>query len=205
MWRSGNGQPDRPAALAAVALHLARCATLPRHPRRAKLGGDRRAPSAFHRLIPGDRRATATLPASPSAILPLGARLHAEQPFDLVDAQFFFPDGPAAALDRAGTGPAASRSRRADRTSITGARNRARSADAGCRATGGRAAGRVRKGCGATWPRWACPTSASPCTTPGWTATVFHPLDRADGARRRLAQSTGDTPAMAPCWSPPAR
>lgn len=32
------------------------------------------------------------------AVLPLARRLHAERPFDLVDAQFFFPDGPAAAL-----------------------------------------------------------------------------------------------------------
>lgn len=32
------------------------------------------------------------------AVLPLARQLHAEQPFDLVDAQFFFPDGPAAAL-----------------------------------------------------------------------------------------------------------
>ncbi|MCX9147501.1 glycosyltransferase, partial [Erythrobacter sp. WG] len=31
------------------------------------------------------------------AVLPLARRLHAAQPFDLVDAQFFFPDGPAAA------------------------------------------------------------------------------------------------------------
>ncbi|MBF9150126.1 glycosyltransferase [Novosphingobium jiangmenense] len=31
------------------------------------------------------------------AVLPLAKRLHAEQPFDLVDAQFFYPDGPAAA------------------------------------------------------------------------------------------------------------
>ena len=31
------------------------------------------------------------------AVLPLARRLHAEQPFDLVDAQFFYPDGPAAA------------------------------------------------------------------------------------------------------------
>ena len=31
------------------------------------------------------------------AVLPLARRLHAEQPFDVVDAQFFFPDGPAAA------------------------------------------------------------------------------------------------------------
>lgn len=32
------------------------------------------------------------------AVLPLARQLHAEQPFDLVDAQFFFPDGPAAAI-----------------------------------------------------------------------------------------------------------
>ena len=31
------------------------------------------------------------------AVLPLVRRLHAEQPFDMVDAQFFYPDGPAAA------------------------------------------------------------------------------------------------------------
>lgn len=31
------------------------------------------------------------------AVLPLAKRLHAENPFDLVDAQFFYPDGPAAA------------------------------------------------------------------------------------------------------------
>ncbi|WP_338468278.1 glycosyltransferase [Novosphingobium sp. ZN18A2] len=31
------------------------------------------------------------------AILPLARRLHAERPFDAVDAQFFYPDGPAAA------------------------------------------------------------------------------------------------------------
>ncbi len=31
------------------------------------------------------------------AVLPLARRLHAENPFDMVDAQFFYPDGPAAA------------------------------------------------------------------------------------------------------------
>ncbi|WP_408591132.1 glycosyltransferase [Novosphingobium sp.] len=31
------------------------------------------------------------------AVLPLARRLHAQTPFDLVDAQFFYPDGPAAA------------------------------------------------------------------------------------------------------------
>lgn len=32
------------------------------------------------------------------ALLPLARRLHAAKPFDVVDAQFFFPDGPAAAI-----------------------------------------------------------------------------------------------------------
>ena len=32
------------------------------------------------------------------AVLPMAKRLHAEMPFDVVDAQFFFPDGPAAAI-----------------------------------------------------------------------------------------------------------
>ncbi len=30
------------------------------------------------------------------AVLPLAQRLHAEKPFDLIDAEFFYPDGPAA-------------------------------------------------------------------------------------------------------------
>lgn len=31
------------------------------------------------------------------AVLPLARKMHAQEPFDLVDAQFFYPDGPAAA------------------------------------------------------------------------------------------------------------
>jgi teichuronic acid biosynthesis glycosyltransferase TuaC len=31
------------------------------------------------------------------AVMPLAKKLHAETPFDMVDAQFFYPDGPAAA------------------------------------------------------------------------------------------------------------
>lgn len=47
-------------------------------------------------LIPGlSGRINPALIAA--AVLPLARRLHAEQPFDLVDAQFFYPDGPAAA------------------------------------------------------------------------------------------------------------
>ncbi|MEI6643272.1 MAG: glycosyltransferase [Novosphingobium sp.] len=38
------------------------------------------------------------------AVMPLARRLHAETPFDLVDAQFFYPDGPAAARVAAALG-----------------------------------------------------------------------------------------------------
>lgn len=38
------------------------------------------------------------------ALMPLVRRLHAQQPFDVVDAQFFFPDGPAAARIAAALG-----------------------------------------------------------------------------------------------------
>ena len=32
------------------------------------------------------------------AVLPIARKLHEQRPFDLIDAQFFFPDGPAAAI-----------------------------------------------------------------------------------------------------------
>lgn len=48
-------------------------------------------------LIPriGARRNAAAIAR---AVLPLAQAIHAEAPFDFVDAQFFFPDGPAAAI-----------------------------------------------------------------------------------------------------------
>lgn len=46
------------------------------------------------RLVPGLGRLNAA--AEARAVLPLARQLHAEQKFDLVDAQFFYPDGPAA-------------------------------------------------------------------------------------------------------------
>ncbi len=49
------------------------------------------------------------------AVLPLARQLHAAQPFDLVDAQFFYPDGPAAAsIARALGLPLAIKARGAD-------------------------------------------------------------------------------------------
>jgi teichuronic acid biosynthesis glycosyltransferase TuaC len=49
------------------------------------------------------------------AILPMVRALHRERPFDLVDAQFFFPDGPAAAIIASDLGlPLTIKSRGAD-------------------------------------------------------------------------------------------
>ena len=60
------------------------------------------------------------------AVLPIARALHREQPFDLVDAQFFFPDGPAAAIiARALDLPLTIKSRGAD-IHYWGARPRAR-------------------------------------------------------------------------------
>ena len=61
-----------------------------------------------------------------AAVLPLARRLQAMQPFDLVDAQFFFPDGPAAQRVAAALGlPLAIKARGSD-IHYWGARPRAR-------------------------------------------------------------------------------
>ncbi len=63
-------------------------------PQREQRGGvDVRRPRFT--LIPGIG-ARFNAAAEARAVLPLARRLHAETPFDLVDAQFFYPDGPAA-------------------------------------------------------------------------------------------------------------
>lgn len=65
-------------------------------------------------LIPriGARRNAAAIAR---AVLPLAQRIHAESPIDLVDAQFFFPDGPAAAeISRALRLPLSIKARGAD-------------------------------------------------------------------------------------------
>ncbi len=46
-------------------------------------------------LFPG-RKPARNASAIARAVIPLARKLHAEKPFDLVDAQFFWPDGPAA-------------------------------------------------------------------------------------------------------------
>lgn len=77
-------------------LALGRYRALAELPQMAEEGG-----VTVHRphftLIPriGARRNAAAIAR---AVLPLARMLHAEAPFALVDAQFFFPDGPAAAI-----------------------------------------------------------------------------------------------------------
>ena len=62
------------------------------------------------------------------SVLPRAHRLHAAQPFDVVDAQFFYPDGPAAARIAAALGlPLSIKARGAD-ISYWGARPYARAA-----------------------------------------------------------------------------
>lgn len=49
---------------------------------------------SFHAIPGSNGVASARLMAR--AVLPLARALHAEKPFDVIDAEFFFPDGPAA-------------------------------------------------------------------------------------------------------------
>ena len=66
------------------------------------------------RLIPGIG-AGANARAEADAVLPLARRLHAEAPLDLIDAQFFYPDGPAAvAVAKALSLPVSIKARGAD-------------------------------------------------------------------------------------------
>ena len=69
-------------------------AALDRLPQEEQRGGVRVLHPRF-RLIPsiGAHR---NARAEAAGVLPLARRLHAEAPFDVVDAQFFYPDGPAA-------------------------------------------------------------------------------------------------------------
>ena len=97
-------------------LPLARYAALRAIPDHEPAGTDR-AVELYHprfALVPGlSGRINPALIAR--AVLPLARRLHAERPFDLVDAQFFYPDGPAAATIARALGlPLAIKARGAD-------------------------------------------------------------------------------------------
>lgn len=60
------------------------------------------------------------------AVLPLARALHAERPIDVVDAQFFFPDGPAAAIIARELGAALSIKARGSDITLWGEKSAAR-------------------------------------------------------------------------------
>ena len=99
-WRSLAASPLQ-SACGPLAIHHPRFATIP------LVGGDGN-PARIAR-----------------AVLPLARALHAERPFDLVDAQFFFPDGPAAASIAAALGLPLTIKARGSDIHLWGARPRA--------------------------------------------------------------------------------
>lgn len=112
------------------------------------------------------------------AVLPIVRRLHARDPFELVDAQFFFPDGPAAvsiaaALDR----PSSIKARGAD-IHLWGHR---RDTAAQVRAAGEAASGllAVSQGLANEMVALGLPRDSITLHRTGLDRAVFRPLDRA--------------------------
>ena len=131
------------------------------------------------------------------AVLPLARRLHAETPFDLVDAQFFYPDGPAAGRIAGSLGlPFAIKARGAD-ISYWGERGYAlqqmhKAAD--------HAAGllAVSRALVEDMAALGLPREKIAVHYTGLDRDLFRPLDRIE-CRRRLAEHFGfDLPAGAP-------
>lgn len=121
------------------------------------------------------------------AVLPLARRLHAENPFDLVDAQFFYPDGPAAMLVARELGlPFSVKARGAD-IHLWGARSYGREA---LLETAGEAAG-VLAVCAALADDMAMlgmPREKITVHYTGLDRDLFRPMDHV-GLRARLADS----------------
>lgn len=122
------------------------------------------------------------------AVLPLARRLHAEAPFDLVDAQFFFPDGPVAARVAAALGlPHAIKARGSDihlwgenRMALARMRSAARDAAAVLAVSGALASDMDKLG--------LAPPGGITVHYTGLDHARFQPLPRAE-ARARLAAS----------------
>lgn len=118
------------------------------------------------------------------AVLPLARRLHGQQPFDVVDAQFFYPDGPAALrIARALGLPFSVKARGADihlwgKRPDTGPQVR----EVGCAATGLLA---VSQGLADDMAALGMPAERITLHRTGLDRARFRPLDRAD-CRARL-------------------
>jgi glycosyltransferase involved in cell wall biosynthesis len=134
------------------------------------------------------------------AVLPLARRLHAEAPFDLVDAQFFYPDGPAAARVAGALGlPFSIKARGAD-ISYWGERAYALRQ---MREAAGEAAGllAVSRALAGDMAALGLPREKIAIHYTGLDRDLFRPLDRIE-CRRRLAEHFGfDLPTGAPLLS----
>jgi glycosyltransferase involved in cell wall biosynthesis len=130
-------------------------------------------------------------------VLPLVRRLHAEAPFDLVDAQFFYPDGPAAArIARALDVPLAIKARGAD-ISYWGRRGYALKQ---MREAAGRAAVllAVSQTLAGDMAALGLSREKTRIHSTGLDRDLFHPLDRIECRRRAAAHFGFELPAGAP-------
>jgi glycosyltransferase involved in cell wall biosynthesis len=131
------------------------------------------------------------------AVLPLARKLHAEAPFDLVDAQFFYPDGPAAArIARALGLPLAIKARGAD-IQHWGRRGYALR---GMRAAAEQAAVllAVSEALAGDMAALGFPRDKVRIHYTGLDRDLFHPLDRIECRRRAAAHFGFDLPPGAP-------
>ena len=112
------------------------------------------------------------------AVLPLARRLHTETPFDLVDAQFFYPDGPAAIRVAAALGlPSSIKARGADIHHWGAAPGTAAQVRAAGRAATGLLA--VSSGIADDMAALGIPRDAITVHRTGLDRAQFRPLDRA--------------------------
>ena len=117
--------------------------------------------------------------AEARAVLPLARKLHAEAPFDLVDAQFFYPDGPAAVQVAQALGlPSSIKARGADVHHWGQAKGTAAQVRSAAQAATGLLA--VASGLADDLAALGVPRSKVMVHRTGLDRAVFHPLDQAE-------------------------
>ena len=132
--------------------------------------------------------------AEARAVLPLARKLHAKAPFDLIDAQFFYPDGPAAVRVAQALGlPCSIKARGADVHHWGHASGTAKQVRAAAQAATGLLA--VAAGLADDLAALGVPHSKVTVHRTGLDRKVFRPLDRAE-CRAKLSLPQ-DRPVLA--------